>query len=49
MTSASDAVVIDLLEEANAYVCRAGKGIGLLVILDELGKFLEFVALHPDR
>ncbi|MGH9460704.1 MAG: hypothetical protein ACRD1X_05775 [Vicinamibacteria bacterium] len=45
----SDAVVIDLLVEANAYVCGTGKGTGLLVVLDELGKFLEFAALHPDR
>lgn len=48
-TPATDAVVIDLLEQANDYVCTTGKGMGLLVILDELGKFLEFVALHPDR
>jgi len=45
----SDAAVIDLLEEANAFVCGTGKGTGLLIILDELGKFLEFAALHPDR
>ncbi len=48
-TPVSDAAVIEILEEANAYVCGTGKGTGLLVILDELGKFLEFAALHPDR
>ncbi len=44
-----DAIVTDLLTEASAYVCGTGKGTGLLIILDELGKFLEFAALHPDR
>ena len=48
-TPASDTVVINLVEEANAYVWGTGKATGLLVILDELGKFLEFAALHPDR
>lgn len=47
--SPSDAVVMDLLQEANAYICGTGKGTGLLIILDELGKFLEFAALHSDR
>ena len=41
--------VIGLIEEANAYVRSSGKGDGLLLVLDELGKFLEFAALHPDR
>jgi len=45
----SDSVVVDLLAEANAYVCGTGKATGLLIVLDELGKFLEFAALHPDR
>lgn len=48
-TSVTDASAIELMEEANAYVCSTGKGTGLLIILDELGKFLEFAALHPDR
>lgn len=47
--SPSDAVVMDLLQEANAYICGTGKETGLLIILDELGKFLEFAALHSDR
>lgn len=45
----SEKVIIDLLQQAIAYVCTTGKGTGLLIILDELGKFLEFAALHPDR
>ena len=49
MRPVPEAAVIDLLTEANTYVCEAGKGTGLLIILDELGKFLEFAALHPDR
>lgn len=27
----------------------SGKADGLVIILDEMGKFLEFAALHPDR
>lgn len=45
----SDMAVINLLEEINDYVCKTGSGTGILVILDELGKFLEYAALHPDR
>ncbi len=41
--------VVEILTEANAYVSEAGKGTGLLLIIDELGKFLEYAALHPDR
>ncbi|MBA4372847.1 MAG: hypothetical protein C0402_08270 [Thermodesulfovibrio sp.] len=45
----SDDNVVELITEANAYVKESGKGAGLLIILDELGKFLEFASLHPDR
>ncbi len=45
----SDAVVVRAVERANAYVCGTGRGTGLLLILDELGKFLEFAAHHPER
>ncbi len=47
--SVPDAAVIKLLEEASEYVREAGKRTGILVIVDELGKFLEFAAIHPDR
>jgi len=45
----SDEVVLALLEEAGAYLVSAQRATGVLLILDELGKFLEFAALHPDR
>jgi hypothetical protein len=45
----SDDIVVKLISEANAYLTNAGKARGLLIILDELGKFLEYAALHPDR
>ena len=40
---------ISLLEEASRYLRQSGKADGIVIILDELGKFLEFAALHPDR
>jgi hypothetical protein len=46
---ASEALRIELLSEAARYVHASGKGDGLLIVLDELGKFLEFTALHPGR
>jgi len=48
-SSVPDAAVIEVLQDANDYVGSSGKGTGLLIILDELGKFLEFASLHPDR
>lgn len=41
--------VVSLLTEASAYVSSANKGTGILLILDELGKFLEFASINPDR
>ena len=40
---------IALLLEAGSFLRQSGKADGLVIILDELGKFLEFAALHPDR
>ncbi|MBK9132456.1 MAG: hypothetical protein IPM20_12570 [Gammaproteobacteria bacterium] len=40
---------IGLLEETVRYLRHSGKADGIVIILDELGKFLEFAALHPDR
>lgn len=40
---------IALLQETVAYLRHSGKADGIVIILDELGKFLEFAALHPDR
>jgi hypothetical protein len=35
--------------EANSRIIKEGKGKGLFLVLDELGKSLEFAALHPER
>ena len=40
---------IALLLEAGRFLRQSGKADGLVIILDEMGKFLEFAALHPDR
>jgi hypothetical protein len=42
-----DEVVVALLERAASAAREVGRG-GLLVILDEFGKFLEHVSLHPE-
>lgn len=44
-----DEVVLRLLNDAAAYVVRTERASGLLLLLDELGKFLEYGALRPDR
>ena len=41
--------VLRLVLEFNSRIIADSKGKGLLLILDELGKFLEFAALHPGR
>jgi hypothetical protein len=41
--------VISLLTETASYLRESGKASGLLIVLDELGKFLEYAALHPER
>lgn len=43
----SDDVVIALLQETNEKLVRDSKGNGLLLLLDELGKFLEHAAHNP--
>lgn len=45
----TDDSVLTLIQEASDYLISSGKASGLLIILDELGKFLEYAALHPDR
>ena len=45
----SEDIVIQLLTDANFYVSAAKKAHGLLLIIDELGKFLEYAAHHPER
>jgi hypothetical protein len=44
-----DQVVVQLLSDACSHVVGTGKGSGVLLLLDELGKFLEYGALHPER
>lgn len=41
--------IFQLILEVNSRIITDSKGKGLLLILDELGKFLEFAALHPQR
>lgn len=41
--------VYDLILAVNRQIISDSKGKGILLILDELGKFLEFAALHPER
>ncbi len=44
------ASVVSCFEEANDFLSRFGcEGAGLLLIVDELGKFLEYGASNPDR
>ncbi len=45
----SDGRIIKLVVDANRYIILSNKGTGLLLIIDELGKFLEFAALYPER
>ena len=40
--------LLELLEDVRNYVASRG-GSGLLLVLDELGKFLEYASSHPER
>jgi hypothetical protein len=40
--------MLDLLSYLGGYAAQSGRS-GVLVVLDELGKFLEYAALHPDQ
>lgn len=44
-----DSDAIGIIQEAASHLAKTGSASGLLIILDELGKFLEFAALHPER
>jgi hypothetical protein len=41
--------VFQLILDVNSRIIGDSKGKGLLLVLDELGKFLEFAALFPQR
>jgi hypothetical protein len=45
----SDQQVLNAVLEVQGELIEKGVATGLLIILDELGKFLEFSALHPER
>ncbi len=45
----TDVELLDIIEAVNQYLHFAKRGTGLLIIIDELGKFLEFAAMNPDR
>jgi hypothetical protein len=45
----ADRELIELIQETSRQLVDGGIATGLLIILDELGKFLEFAALHPER
>lgn len=41
--------IFQLIHDVNSRIIADEKGKGILLIIDELGKFLEFAASHPDR
>ncbi|HLW00377.1 MAG TPA: hypothetical protein VKT82_17050 [Ktedonobacterales bacterium] len=45
----SDVTTLALLQQVSEHMVETGKASGLLIILDELGKFLEYAAQHPER
>ena len=47
--SADEADIVAAILAANSRIMADGKSQGLLLILDELGKFLEFAAVHPEH
>lgn len=40
--------LLELLDDISDYAVRRGSS-GLLLVLDELGKFLEYASMHPER
>lgn len=49
-TGSSGTAIVGLFEEANEYLERfGGEAAGILLIVDELGKFLEYGATNPDQ
>ncbi len=45
----TDERVLALIQQTNSEIIAKNRATGLLIIIDELGKFLEFAALHPER
>jgi hypothetical protein len=48
-TEPTEDQIFQIVLNANAQIAEDRKGTGLLLIIDELGKFLEFAAMHPQR
>ncbi len=44
-----DSVVAEIITEATTLVVRGSKHTGVFIVIDELGKFLEYAALNPHR
>ena len=44
-----DQAIVESLIEFSQFIKSESKGSGVLLILDELGKFLEFAAMYPER
>ena len=47
--SITDEEIVEGFIEFSQFAKAKSKGSGILLILDELGKFLEFAAMYPDR
>src|SRR5205823_5293812 len=45
----TDEGVLAFIRRANSEIIAKNRATGLLIIIDELGKFLEFSAQHPER
>jgi len=45
----TDQAALDIIVRASAKIVESGKGSGLLLIIDEAGKFLEFAAINPEQ
>ena len=47
--SVSGTDIVGLFEEVNEYLERSGNAAGILLIVDEFGKFLEYGATNPEQ
>lgn len=45
----SDSDTVELIQAANEKLIKDGKSSGLLLLIDELGKFLEYAANHSEN
>jgi len=44
-----DDVALDLIQSANEELMMKDRSMGMVIILDELGKFLEYAVQHPEN